>query len=176
LALAITGTAFAGDYVTVESQNIKTINGAAQHAYVLGVKHDFNTTFAGDVAFTNAQTNSTNALSTRLETGVTGTLPLFGSVKGYTRVSLGQKYSNTASSTFYTIEPGVSSPIGPFTAKVGVRYRSATDPSLYNDQTHTVRTTLGYPLTPKDNVYVRYDRIRGDSQQNSVIVGLTHAF
>jgi len=177
LALAITGSAFAVDSVTVESQNIKTINSStAQHAYVLGVKHDFNSTFAGDVAFTNTQTDSTYALGTRLEAGLTATQPLFGSVKGYTRVALGEKYSNTAATSFYSIEPGVTTPIGPFTAKLGVRWRSAIDSGANNDQTHTVRATLGYPLTANDNVYIRYDRIRGDSEQNSVIVGLTHAF
>lgn len=177
LALAITGNAFAVDSFTVESQNIKTVNSSvAQHAYVLGIKHDFNSTFAGDIAFTNTQTDSTKALGTRLETGLTASQPLFGSVKGYTRVSIGEKYSNTAATSYYTIEPGVTTPIGPFTAKLGMRWRSAIDSSVNNDQTHTVRATVGYPLTAKDNLYVRYDRIRGDSNQNSVIVGLTHAF
>lgn len=176
MALAITGTVFAGDYATLESQNIKTIDGAAQHAYVLGVKHDFNSTFAGDVAFTNTQTNSTNALGTRLEAGITATQQLFGPVNGYTRVAIGEKYSNTAATSFYSIEPGVSAPLGGgFAAKLGWRYRSAIDP-VNNDQTHTVRSTLGYTLTPKDYVYARYDRIRGDSQQNSVILGYTRSF
>lgn len=174
LALAITGTAFAGSF-TLESQNVNVIDGADQKTYGLSVKHDFNSNFAGDVAFSNTQTDGTNALGTRLEAGATAAAPLFGSVKGYTRVGYGWKYSNTKDFAYYSIEPGVSMPVGPFTAKVGVRYRSAVD-SVNNDQTHTARASLAYALTKNDSVAVGYDRVKGDNEQKIVKVSYTRGF
>ena len=176
LAMAISASAFAGDSVTIENQHVNNAGAASQQIYGLGVKHEFTSNFAGDVNFTNAQTDGTNALSTRLEAGITASTQLYGPVTGYVRTALGEKYSNTASFAFYSIEPGVTAPVGPFTAKVGVRYRSAVDADKNNDQTHTVRTTLSYPLTKVDTVSVRYDRVRGDNNQKIWIAGYTHSF
>jgi hypothetical protein len=175
LALAITGSAFAGSF-TLESQNVNNVSSADQQTLQLTVKHDFNNTFAGDVAFGNTQTNGTNALTTRLETGVTATAPLFGSVKGYTRVGYGLKYSNTADFGYYSVEPGITMPIGPLTAKVGIRYRSAIDSSANNDQTHTTRASLAYAMTKNDSVAIGYDRVTGDSDQKVVKVSYTRGF
>jgi hypothetical protein len=175
LALAVSGTAFAGSF-TLESQNVNNGSSADQQTHQLTVKHDFNNTFAGDVVFGNTQTNNTNALTTRLETGLTATAPLFGSVKGYTRVGYGLKYSNTADFGYYSVEPGVTMPVGPFTAKVGVRYRSAVDSSVNNDQTNTARASLAYAMTKNDSFAVGYDRVRGDSNQKIVKVSYTRGF
>lgn len=175
LALATFGSAFAGSF-SVESQNINNVSSADQRTYGLSVKHDFSNTLAGDLAISNTQTDGTNALSTRLEAGATLTQPLFGSVKGYVRGAVGQKYSNTTDFSYYSIEPGITAPVGPFTAKLGVRYRTANDAVANNDQTHTVRATLAYPLTAKDTVAVRYDRVRGDSDQKIVVLAYTRGF
>jgi hypothetical protein len=171
--LAAGVSAFAGDSVTLESQHINNIGSNAQQQYVLGVKKEINSTFAGDISFSNAQTENTNALSTRLEAGVTGTAPIYGIVNGYTRVALGQKYTNSTSFTYYSIEPGVTVPFGALTAKVGYRYRSADDSGTNNDQTHTVRYGLSYAVTKLDTVGVRYDRVKGDNDQK--IVALTYS-
>jgi hypothetical protein len=175
LALAVAGSAFA-DSVSIERQNVNNVTGADQGTTQVSVKHDFNKMFAGDITFNNTQTDGTNALSTRIEAGVTATAPLIGSVNGYTRVGYGLKYSNTADFGYYSIEPGVSMPIGPFTAKAGVRYRSATNPSVNNDQTHTARASLSYALTKNDSVAVGYDRVRGDNDQKITKVSYTHNF
>ena len=179
LALAITTTAFAADSFTVEGQHINNVGAAAQGQSVLGIKKDINSMFAGDLAFSNAQTSGTSALSTRLEAGITGTLPLVGGINGYTRVALGQKYTNSTDFSYYSIEPGVSAAvpgIANLTAKVGFRYRSATDSTLNNDQTHTVRTGLSYALTKVDSIGVRYDRVKGDSDQKIWAVAYTRGF
>ena len=176
LALAVTGLAFAGDSVTLEGQHINNIGSNAQQQYALGVKKEINSMFAGDVAFSNAQTENTNALSTRLEAGVTATAPIYGIVNGYTRVALGQKYTNSANFTYYSIEPGVAVPFGALTAKVGWRYRTADDSGTYNDQTHTMRYTLSYALSKVDTVGVRYDRVKGDNDQKIWAVAYTRGF
>jgi len=173
LALAITGTAFAADTFTVESQRINNAGAAAQQQYVLGIKKDF-TGFAGDLAFSNAQTEGTNALSTRLEAGAT----VAGPVGLYARVATGQKYSNTADFSYYSIEPGVAVAVpgvAGLTAKAGVRWRSAYD-STNNDQTHTTRYSLAYAVSKDDTVAVKYDRVQGDSNQKVVSVAYTRGF
>ena len=171
LALA-TGTAFAADSFTVEGQHINNNQAAAQQQYVLGVKKEF-TGFAGDVAFSNAQTEGTNALSTRLEAGATVAGP-FGT---YARAAVGQKYSNTTDFTYYSVEPGIAAPIGyGLTAKVGYRFRSSFDPSQNNDQTHTMRYAVSYALNAKDSIAVKYDRVNGDNNQKIVAVAYTVGF
>jgi hypothetical protein len=173
LALAITSTAFAADSFTVEGQHINNAGAAAQQQYVLGVKKEFSG-FAGDLAISNAQTEGTNALSTRLEAGAT----VAGPVGLYARAAIGQKYSNTTDFKYYSIEPGIVAAIpgvAGLTAKVGYRWRSAID-SANNDQTHTARYSLAYALSKVDTVGVRYDRVNGDSNQKIVAVAYTRGF
>ena len=173
LAVAISGTAFAADSVTVESQRINNAGAAAQQQYVLGVKKQFSG-FAGDLAFSNAQTEGTNALGTRIEAGAT----VAGPVGLYARVATGQKYSNTADFSYYSVEPGVAVAVpgvAGLTAKAGFRWRSAYD-SANNDQTHTARYSLAYAVSKIDTVAVKYDRVNGDSNQKIVSVAYTRGF
>ena len=173
LALA-TGTAFAGQ-ATLEYQNINGVDGAAdQKAYSLTVKENINKNFAGDVQFTNTQTEGTNALTTRLEAGLTAS-NTYGIVSPYVRVATGEKFSNTKQFSYYSIEPGIQMPVGPFTAKVGYRFRDAYD-SANNDTTRTARAGLSYPLTKNDTVGVRYDRVRGDTNTNVWNFNYTRGF
>jgi hypothetical protein len=171
--------AMAADSFTVEGQHINNNGAAAQGQTVLGIKKDINSVFAGDLAFSNAQTEGTNSLSTRLEAGVAGTMPLVDGINGYTRVALGQKYTNTTNFSYYSIEPGVTAAVpgvAGLTAKVGLRFRSAADSGLYNDQTHTVRAGVSYALSKVDSVGIRYDRVKGDNDQKVWAVAYTRNF
>jgi len=174
LAVAITGTAFAADSFTVEGQHINNAGAAAQQQYVLGVKKEFGT-FAGDLAFSNAQTEGTNALSTRLEAGAT----VNGPVGLYARAAVGQKYSNTTDFTYYSVEPGIAVAVpgvAGLTAKAGYRFRSAFDSTQNNDQTHTARYSLAYAVSKNDTVAVKYDRVNGDNNQKIIAVAYTRGF
>jgi len=172
LAVAISGTAFAADSFTVEGQHINNAGAAAQQQYVLGVKKEFNG-FAGDLAFSNAQTEGTNSLSTRLEAGAT----VNGPVGLYARAAIGQKYSNTTDFSYYSVEPGIAVPVGyGLTAKAGYRFRSAFDGSQNNDQTQTARHALAYALSKEDTVAVKYDRVKGDNNQKIIAVQYTRGF
>ena len=174
VALAATGLAYA-DSVSLEGQHINNVGASAQTQYVLGVKKDLTSMFAADVSFANAQTDGTNALSTRLEAGLTGTMPV-GPVNVYTRAATGEKYTNSTSFGYYSIEPGVAVPFGALTAKVGYRYRSAYDSDANNDQTHTMRYSLSYALSRADTIGVRYDRVKGDNDQKITAVTYTRSF
>jgi len=168
--------AFAGS-VTLEGQDQLGDKGAKNSTnYQLTVKESINNTFAADVGFTNYQQNKTEALSTRLETGVTGSFPV-GPVGVYTRVAVGEKYTNGANFAYYSVEPGVTYTIGQATAKVGYRYRTAmVDPNVNNDTTDTVRVGLAFAVTKKDTVGIRYDRVRGDSFNHSYNLAYTRSF
>jgi len=169
--VALSASAYAGDTVTVEGQRINNAGAAAQQQYVLGVKKDFSK-FAGDVSFANAQTEGTNALSTRLEAGASVT----GPIGLYARAAIGQKYSNTADFNYYSVEPGITAPIGAgLTAKVGYRWRSAFA-TTNNDQTHTMRYAVSYALNKTDAIAVKYDRVQGDSNQKVVAVAYSVGF
>ena len=178
LALAITGTAFAADSFTVESQRNNNVGAAAQQTYQLGVRKDLTSTISGDIGFSNAVTTGTNALGTRLEAGISGAVAKVGPVTLGLRGSIGERYSNTTNFSYYTIEPSVSAAVpgvAGLSAKVGWRYRSATA-SENNDQTHTMRYTLAYALTKIDTVGVRYDRVEGDSNQKTVALTYSRGF
>jgi hypothetical protein len=108
-------------------------------------------------------------LTTRAEAGLTGAYPVAG-ISLYTRAAVGEKF--TGSTTYgnfgyYSVEPGVLVPIGKtgLTARVGYRFRSAFD-TANNDTTRTSRAGVSYTLTKKDTIGVRYDQMRGDSNQN----------
>lgn len=174
--LAITTSAMA-DSVTFENQSLNNVTGNDQNMYLIAVRHSFTNSIAGDVVFSNVQTENTNALSTRLEGGVTASTPLFGSVKGYVRTAIGQKYTNTKDYQYYSIEPGLSAPVGPFTVKVGYRHRDATDNAVNKtENTQTWRSTVSYALSKKHSISVGYDRTRGDSDQKITKVGYTYEF
>jgi hypothetical protein len=174
--LALAGTAFAAS-VTLEGQDQLGDKGTKNSVnYQLSVKENINKTFAVDVAFTNYQQHQTEALSTRMETGVTGSFPM-GPVGVYTRVAVGEKYNNTGNFAYYSIEPGVTYTVGAVTAKVGYRYRTAmVNPNVSNDTTDTSRFGLSYALTKKDAVGLRFDRVIGDSTNHSYNLNYTRSF
>jgi hypothetical protein len=174
LAVAISGTAFAADSFTVEGQHVNNAGAAAQQTYVLGVKKEFSG-FAGDLAFSNTQTEGTGVLTTRLEAGLTAAGPM----GLYVRAATGQKYSNTTDFAYYSVEPGIAAAVpgvAGLTAKVGYRWRSAFDSSASGDQTHTARYSLAYALSKNDTVAVKYDRVNGDNNQKIIAVAYTRGF
>ena len=175
LAMATAGTVFAAS-VTVEGQKVGSIGSADQRTYGLSVKENITKELTGDVSFSNTTTDGTSTLTTRLEGGLTGTTQQVGPVIGYVRLAAGQKYSNTADFSYYSVEPGVMIPMGNFTGKIGYRYRSAVDSTANGDQTNTWRAGLSYALTKKDAVGVRFDQVRGDSKQDTWAVNYTRSF
>jgi len=176
LALAA-GTAFAGT-VTVEGAKINTIGGNDQMNSNFSLSESINNTFSVHTQLASTQTDTTNSVNTRLEVGGTATVPLFGSIKGYAKVALGQKYSTGGQFTYYSIEPGITVPMSSsLTAKVAYRYRTAAEnASLNKDTTDTVRVGVTYAINKKDAVGLRFDRITGDSRQDGYNVFYTRSF
>jgi len=173
---AATGLANAAS-VTIEGQMQKGDHGARDsNNYALSVKESLNKTFAVDVGFTAYQQDGTKALSDRLESGVTGTLPV-GPVSLYTRAALGEKFTNGADFGYYSVEPGV---VYNFTdslsGKVGYRFRNGFGTNGNLDTTHTARAGVSYAVTKNDTIGVRYDQVRGDSFNHSFNFAYTRSF
>lgn len=177
-ALLVSGSVFAASG-TVEYQDIdgKSNTPTDQTSWSLTVRENINKNFIGDIGLsqTNNKASPSDTLaSTRTEAGLTGLTSVFG-VTPYTRVAVGQKYNSSTNFTYYSVEPGVSVPVGPLTAKVGYRFRNAINTDN-NDTTRTWRAGISYDLTAKDTIGVRYDKMRGDANQNVVAVNYTRGF
>lgn len=176
MLLALSASAFAGS-ATIEFQDQDGKGGSpTQNTLALTVRENITKNLVGDVAISGTQTDGTKAFGSRIEGGVTGNYAVAG-LGLYTRLALGEKYSNGANSSYYSVEPGVKAPIGKtgLTAQLGYRYRTAFDSSVA-DTTRTVRAGLAYALTKNDTIGVRYDQMRGDTKQNVVAVNYTRGF
>jgi hypothetical protein len=177
VALAISGMVLAGT-VTIEGSKINTQGGNDQSRAKFAVSESINKTFSVSAQLASTQTENTNSIGTRLEIGGTATVPLFSSVKGYTKIGLGQKYGNFGSFTYYSIEPGFTVPLSTnLTTKVGYRYRTAAENANVNkDTTETLRVGVTYAINKKDAVGLRFDRITGDSRQDGYNLFYTRSF
>jgi hypothetical protein len=180
LALAVSSGAFAAT-ATLEYQDINGVQNTPsdQRNINLTVKEAINANFAGDVQLSNTWNNTATsdaASSFRAEGGLTGSTALVGPLGGYTRVAVGQKFTTTTNFTYYSVEPGVTMPLGAgFSAKVGYRFRNAFD-TANNDTTRTWRAGLGYDINKNNAIGVGYDQVRGDSNQNIIKVSYTRGF
>lgn len=170
LALASAGVAYAGS-ATVEYQSWENPTTKADTTGLrIAVQENLTKQLAGDVSLSVNQKEATNNLAGRAEVGLTYSTAI-GPVTGYVRGGTGVKFENGVDNhSYYSIEPGVGFRITEkLSTKVGYRYRTAFNDAI-NDQTRTVRVSAAYSLTKVDSVGVKFDRQRGDSEQN--IVGL----
>jgi hypothetical protein len=176
LALASAGTAFANS-VSMEYQAWENPTTKADTAgLVLTVRQNLSKAVTGDVQLSVNQAEATNALGSRSEAGLTYSAPV-GRFAGYVRGAVGLKHVGGESNTsYYSIEPGVRYGLTDrLSARVGYRYRDAFSNSVA-DQTNTVRVGLAYAVSKTAEVGVRFDRVRGDSEQNIVALGYTRRF
>jgi hypothetical protein len=179
LATAILGlasvTAMAGS-ASVEYSNIDGVNGAKNGTgYLINFNDSITKHLDGGFQMSTAQTDGTNAVSTRVEANLTPKYDL-GKVTVYAKGTYGTKLSTAGTTDYYAIEPGVIVPVtGDISIKAGYRFRSAFDDKVA-DTTRTERLGVTYALTKKDAFTVRYDRQRGDSNQNSWNFAYTRGF
>jgi len=178
LAMAISGSVYAAS-ATVEYQDQTGVNGTADSSlYLLSVSENINKNFVGGITMNYAAKDSTGAISSsRIEGSVTGKTTI-GIFSPYTRVGVGQKFTSTTNYSYYSVEPGVTAPLGNtgLTARLGYRYRTAFDSTANADTTNTWRVGMSYALSKQDAVGVRYDQIRGDTNQNNVAFNYTRSF
>lgn len=174
--LLAASTAFAQGFGSVEYGNRDGVDGGADSNSVkvtLGSKINENVSVDVSSRFAK-QDGSTSNNTTRLEAGVTGTMPLASGFSIYTRGAVGERFTSTGDNSYYSVEPGIKYAVTPsLTTKVGYRYRDAFT-SGNDDLTRAWRLGAEYALTKQYSVGVGYDRVRGDSNFNAVnlIVGM----
>jgi hypothetical protein len=179
LATAILGlaslTAVAGT-ATVEYSDVEGVKGAKNGAgYMVNWNENITKTLDGGFQMSTAQTEGSNSVSTRVEASLTPKYNL-GFASGYIKGSVGVKLNSQGSNEFYAVEPGVIVPLGGgFSTRLGYRYRAAFN-SAIADTTETARLGVTYALTKKDAFTVRFDRMRGDTNQNSWNFAYTRGF
>lgn len=175
LGLALSATAFAGPSFQVEYQNEdNTSKNTTSQAIAWTLKNKLSEKFSGDVGGTTSQQDSNYSLGQRLEVGLT-----YEPVKwAYTRVAVGEKFSNTSRNSYYSVEPGVKFPIyGSLSGKVAYRYRNAFDTTTYNTQReNTYRAGLSYEINKQNAVGVGYDKTTGSQDKNVWKVNYTYSF
>jgi hypothetical protein len=178
LTMTISGFVYAAS-ATLEYQDRTGVNGTANSSqYSLAVSENINKNFSAGVSGNFSAKDSNGAInSSRLEGSVTGKTTI-GLVSPYMRLAAGQKFTSVTNYSYYSIESGATAPLGNtgLTARLGYRYRTAFDSTAYADTTNTLRLGMSYALTKKNAVGIRYDRMRGDTNQNSVAFNYTRGF
>jgi hypothetical protein len=164
---------------TVEYQDQTGVKGTTDSSlYLVSVSENINKNFSGGVTTNFGAKDSTGAVSnSRIEGSLTGRTTV-GLVSPYMRVAVGQKFTTVTNYSYYSVEPGVTAPLGNtgLTARLGYRYRTAFDSTAYADTTNTWRVGMSYAVTKQDTVGVRYDQVRGDTNQNNVAFNYTRTF
>lgn len=165
--LMVASTSAMADKFVVErawAKDLDSVNGA-DTLYMKGIV-DVNKNLAFDSSIQVTQIEHTNKVSSRFDVGVIPKFNVYGSIDGRVRVALGEKWSSTGNYTTYSVEPGISSPLGAgFSGSFAYRYRNAFE-SGHLDQTRTLRTGVEYAITSKDAIGVRLDTMRGDQRQD----------
>lgn len=171
-AMLATTSAFAQGFGSIEYGSRDGVNGNPDSNAVkitLGSKINDNVSVDLSSRFAKQDGTSSNN-TTRLEAGVTGTMPVASGFSVYTRGAVGERFTSTGNDSYYAIEPGVKYAINPaLTAKVGYRYRDAFN-SANNDLTRTWRFGAEYSLNKTYSVGLGYDRVRVDSEFNAITV------
>lgn len=179
LATAVLGlaslSAMAGS-ATVEYSAIDGVGSAKNGTgYLINFSDSITKNLDGGFQMSTAQTDGTNAVSTRVEVNLTPKYDL-GMATAYFKGTYGTKLSTAGTTDYYAVEPGVVVPLNDkFSVRAGYRFRSAFDDKVA-DTTRTARLGVTYALTKKDAFTVRYDRQRGDSEQNSWNLAYTRNF
>jgi predicted porin len=177
ICAAFVSTANAGSY-TVDLQKQDVVDSANDKFQVgLTVRENINKNFVADFQVQTSTTENTNKLGGRAELGLTGSTS-FGKFTPYTKVAIGEKFTDKGHFATWSVEPGVRYALTDnLTASVGYRYRQAFDVTpTHNDTTETTRVGLSYKINKETSVRVRYDQVRGDANQNNVTVGITRSF
>jgi hypothetical protein len=178
LAMAISGSVYAAS-ATVEYQDQTGVKGTTDSSlYLLSVSESINKNFSAAITSNFGAKDSTGAVSnSRIEGSVTGKTTI-GLFSPYVRLGVGEKFTTTTNYPYYSVEPGVTAPLGNtgLTARLGYRYRTAFDSSAFADTTNTWRLGMSYAVTKQDTVGIRYDQVRGDTNQNNLAFNYTRHF
>ena len=161
----VSAAAQAGSFI-VEYSPVNGIGRPDGTGYLVKVGENIAKNVELDFQMVTAQSDGSNSVSTRLETGLTPRWDV-GPGRFYTKVALGKKLDARGNKEYYGIEPGYILPLNDkISVRYGFRYRDGLGDDL-GERTDTHRLGVLYNFDRKNAVNVRFDRQRGDSNQNS---------
>lgn len=175
--MAMSSAAFAGGFGAVEYSSRDGVDGTADaRATKVTMGTDLNQTFKADFSLRQKTDTDNDLGDTRLEAGLTGTVPVANGLSAYGRLGMGEKFKSSTNYTYYSVEPGVKYAVTPeLSVKAGYRYRAAMD-SVNADTTRAWRVGAEYALTKNYFVGLGYDQVRGDSNYNATNVSVGFKF
>ena len=127
--LAVSGAAFAGGFGAVEYSSRDGVDGGADaRATKVTMGTDLNQTFKADFSLRQKTDTDNDLGDTRLEAGLTGTVPVATGLSAYGRLGMGEKFKSSTNYSYYSVEPGIKYAVTPeLSVKAGYRYRAAMD-------------------------------------------------
>ena len=172
-SLLVTGSALAAGYATYEyseEENRATDATNIANAVVVGVKAAEGWDYSLK-ANTSQTALGSGSISSGLEARARKSLGAF-----YLGGRLGERITSSTHFSTYAIDAGVKFPLAAgFTGDVGGRYRNAFE-SGKAYETQRVHATVGYALTKKDSVAVRFSRSYGDEEKDAWRLSYTRSF
>jgi hypothetical protein len=178
LAFLASGLAYAGS-ASVEYQNVDGVNGTANsNLYQLSISENLNKNFVVGATLNTSESATTGGTTgSRAEVNLLGRTSL-GVTRPGLKIATGQRFTTTGNFSYYSIEPSVVIPVPStkLSTELGWRYRNAYDSAANADETRTWRAGIKYNLSKEHTVGLRYDNVRGDTNQNVVAVNYTRNF
>ena len=174
--LAITtGVAQAETFASVNSAYASGLNGTAdQSGYVFAVGHRMDN-LTVDANTETSIANTSKATVNRVEAGASFAIPTGTGITPYVRTALGSKTASGNQFAYYSVEPGFRLPIGPGTARLAWRYRSAVDSDI-NDTTRTWKVGYVLPVTNSLDLNLVVEAARGVVNYNGLLAGFIVRF
>jgi len=172
-SLLVAGSALANGYATYEyseEENRVTSANNIANAVVVGFKAAEGWDYS--LKSNTSQTAlGSGSISSGLEVRARKSLGAF-----YLGGRLGESIKSTTHFSYYAVDAGVKFPLAAgFTGDVGGRYRNAFE-SGKAYETQRVHATVGYALTKKDSVAVRFSRSYGDEEKDAWRLSYTRSF
>jgi hypothetical protein len=179
LALAMTGTAFAGGSgVSFEFERERGNNAPNTFENTISVApyYKFDNGVKADIKFYGSREDGSKTLENKVEARVQKMWEVLPHTKLGARVSVGELFSSTKDFSYYTFEPKLSYALTDALSLQGsYRYRNAFNTDN-NYETRTTKLGFDYELTKKDEIGVRYLMKRGDSNTDGVELAYTRSF
>ena len=137
------------------------------NAVQMAVGEDINKKLNVDARLTTINFNS-GAVSSSLEFGASPRIALTDSLSLYTRVSAGHAFKLQGNTQYYGVEPGLIYKLNNLvTIRAAYRFRNGFEENS-GFQTETSRLWTIFNVTPKHFIFIRYDRMRGDYDMDSI--------
>jgi hypothetical protein len=179
LTLLLAAGAASAQTLSIGYTSITTDAGAQESRNSLSVRGIklATSSLSGDIGYSATTKEASNALSNRIELGVSNSVKL-GDFRVGARVATGWKLvSNKETTSYYAIEPFVGAviPNTPLDVRVGYRWRDAYSSDV-SDSSNTARLAVGYKLSKKDRLTLGYDKLTGNGAGTQTTVAYSRTF